>query len=376
MERQAMQQALTSPYGSFEWNDNYGLFMPTEGLEFTPVLVHVNYKGVEPGVVSAIAELLNKEAPPIMLFTYGDKFSNVAALFSSWKESGFTSAINAVVSLVNYRIGLDDGYATCFDNIPQDLEHMLHVAIDAGKLVGSTYTSKIAEGFAASFNKPAVSFNIVLATVARQLFDVLPYIPEYPDFDYSRYITSVPANEGEVCGCCGKRRGPLKFFAKIQAHLCPVCENKIRKRGPVDITHWMEVAYLLQQERAVTRRANAVKQIHQAGTHKCLHCDALLPPPEHGQVTCSCGRQYFVTTRRVYEVREGISSAKYVYAYTINNTGAKKLIGTYNLQSDSSPVAVCELCGSAVIRWQWVGDPNHGTVRRACAKCAARAVLK
>lgn len=371
MERTAIQKALTSPYGTFEWNDNYGLFTPNEG-EFLPVLIHINYKDVEPRLMDQVKAYLAEHAktPPIILFTYGEKFANVASLIAKWEREGFANNFNGIFSITHTKMGWTKSYGTLYDNIPADWEFHLNIQY-TGKVVG--YGSKLAEAIGSITNKPAVSLNLPgLMLDMQKLISTLDYLPPLPDtYNYTQWINSVVVlpheQRGVICGCCGRSRGPLAFFTELSAHVCPVCLNKIKKKGPVKLEHLLNVQHDLEMERSTTRQANYMKQVKQAGMYRCPHCNSVLSPDTGNKYMCLCGARFFIVGKRILEVRI-VHKIKYVYSYSVRNTGTVTLLGVEPTHRDNSPVAECYICKADATGWQWWND-KYGVPRRVCPTC-------
>jgi hypothetical protein len=252
--------AITSPFGEIKFYNNYGIFTPEEGSTFCPVLVHVAYKKLDSSVFDTINMTLNSDSPPIMLFTYGNKFANVADLVNMWKEDGFTDAIHAIVSIHNDRMGVFEGWGTLHNNLPEELEALLNEELNEGKYVGAG--NKLAENIGCILNKPVISFNFIGDGDEEEydlLHNVINFIPEYKEYNYQEAITNWQpiATREDTCGLCQKRRGPLKFFYRLQSFLCPVCERKIKKRGVVNFENYYAVGFDLKQQRINTRRSRS-----------------------------------------------------------------------------------------------------------------------
>lgn len=334
--------ALTSSFGKIEAFANYILFTPEEGTTFCPCLVHVNYKDLDEYVFETIKEVLSSDNPPLMLFTYGNSFANVSSLINSWKQEGLHEAINAVVSIHNDQMGIFDGWGTFYDNLPKELEILLDEELNNGKYIG--VGNKLAENIGCILNKPVISFNFIGNDNEYDLLNnVINFIPEFPEYDYNKEITNWQpiATREDTCYCCSKRRGPLKFFYRLQGFLCPVCEKKVKAKGVVNLKNFLEVGAELQQQRSDTRRSN-LRQVLNKHKHTCLSCGGELTYVDHHKYVCGCKKIWWIKQSMMYEIRRELNK-DFVYTYSIRNTGYIKLIRTQPVTSYSA-ITWCDIC--------------------------------
>lgn len=352
-----MLDAIRSPYGEISFTHDWALFEPMEGEQFSPVLIHVNLSGLYSGVYNVIKDLCEMPNPPLVLFTETDKTSGGVTFANYINEHELHDAFNAIISVNNDGRGYVNGYATMFNNLPPELEEFLDARFMWGKYTNTG--SRLSEGLACVFNKPCITLHLIGAEGELQLLaELAASIPAFTDYNYSTSITNweLPGSSNDtVCCCCGKKRGKLKFFYRLQAHLCPVCEKKVKAEGDVTLLSLCKVGVTLQQERTATRRANYRKQLADVSTRLCVNCSSHLVPNSDFHWYCPrCDTQHYLRRDVMYVPRDIPVFGLRIYKYQVKDSGYEKLLSITNGYTDE--FGICMKCGDKAFNLQSVGD--------------------
>lgn len=334
-------QCLASPFGENIVTSSFQMMLPNPGEEYTPVLLHCDMKDLSDEAYGVLKDIYTKEVPPLILLTYDRNPKDDAVIIDYITNNDLGGLFDATVSIHNEDLGFQDGYGTLFNNLPFQLEEKLDAQVEWGKLVN--VGNKTAEAIGSIFNKPVISLNVIgrFDDVSR-LEGIMNCIEQYPDYNYSNSITQFnPKKTKDVCVCCGKRRSPLKFFYKIQGHLCQACETKIKQEGEVNILNWYKVGLALKKEREQTRKAN-IKQNVRALSVACPVCGSELRPRGYHKFFCPhCKELMWVKGKYTYRVEYTLGKSL-VYQY--NDAG--KLMDSFavSLTNGRSEIIHCEIC--------------------------------
>lgn len=285
-------------------------FLPHSGVLYHPVLIHMNMNEATLGSYAFVKDVIESDCPPLVVFTNGNKTDNVREFLPFLEERGLKDSFNVILSIANTCIPWGT-YASLNKNLPVELEDLLSPLFPQGGI--SKGASRIGEVISLAFDKPCVSmhFDGSYTEEYDSLWCFLKTVPEFPDWKYKSYMLSSCTKQGK-CALCGKHRGPQKFFYSIQGNLCPVCEQKIKAHGSVNIRTFALAQRDLRMERMTTRSANLQRQLNEA-THKCPICGHPLLYGKRGTLVCTnCNRTFFTKEDKLVELK--VNGFLYTYS--------------------------------------------------------------
>lgn len=290
---------LTSPLGENISTSSFQMFLPNNGVDYTPVLLHCEMKGLGEEAYGVLKGIYESENPPIILLTYEPNAESLAEICKYIEDNHINDYFDTILSINNESVGTDGVYGTMYNNLPVVIEEHLEKVLQWGKRTNCG--SKISESIGCLFNKPVISIDILgSGKDAAQVYHIMEYMPEVTDYDYHQSIrnTDITA-KSDVCTCCGRRRPPMKFFYKIQGKLCLACESRIKKLGEVNLINFGIAALELKRERAQTRAANLRRNVDRA-TILCPHCGAELVAWGDKLSCTKCNDLFFLKRHRLY----------------------------------------------------------------------------
>lgn len=290
---------LTSPLGENISTSSFQMFLPNNGVDYTPVLLHCEMKGLGEEAYGVLKGIYESENPPIILLTYEPNAESLTEICKYMEDNHINDYFDTILSINNESVGTDGVYGTMYNNLPVAIEEHLEKILQWGKRTNCG--SKLSESIGCLFNKPVISIDI-LGSIRdlETILSIMDDMPEVTDYDYHQSIrnTDITAKT-DVCTCCGRRRPPLKFFYKIQGKLCLACESRIKKLGEVNIVNFGIAALELKRERAQTRAANLRKNVDRANI-LCPHCGTPLDTWK-GKLYCKKCDGFFILKRsRLY----------------------------------------------------------------------------
>lgn len=332
------------------------IFVPYEDVLYTPVLFHVALNEASHAALMMAKFLIEDETPPFVLFTSTNEHDTTSELTTFLEEQDCEDAFNVIFSIANKDIP-EGFYTSLHNNLPLDLEEFLDAAFAWG-LTSEHDASHAAELLSLYFNKPCVSFNVDTEDTADTLYSLARYVPRYEDWQYAQH-THVDLDSSGRCCLCNKKRGPQKFFYKIQGNLCPVCEEKIKKLGRgVDIISFAVAKKALDEERMRTRRANIRKNIL-GWLASCPKCGAKLAEGREGEHICDkCRSKFFKQDGFWIEA----TPERMLYSYT-----SKKLLRITSAY-DQQYIQYCSSCGAPTTKGHHY-ERKDGTSVVLCDAC-------
>ena len=349
---------LDGPFGSmYKASPHEVWFWPEESAQYNPVLLHVNVNNMTVGTLAFIRDTIASEVPCPVLFTDTDDSKSVENFLEWLEATGYDESFNAVLSIANPNVP-QGYYATFHKNLPTDLTDYLSWFFQWG-VNENKQASRAAETISLALNVTCVSFNYGGDTEDdwEMLLSLIQYIPKYHDWRYIEYQLPETTKQG-VCACCEKKRGPQKYFYRIQGNLCPVCEKKIKAIGDVNVINLYKAQIKLMQERVTTRKANIRKQLSELSL-ACPKCGGgLTYGPNNGLVCKECKSVYFRDKQHLIEGRDN----HMLYVYN------KTQVVSIKPASSQQLVQYCYSCRKPTINGVRYERPD-GTAVILCKNC-------
>lgn len=350
---------LSGPFGMMHRaSPSCTFFLPFEDAPYTPIIIHVNVHEVTLGAYGMVKELIESDCPPVVVFTKSNESKDIGEFIEYLESNDYTDSFNAIFSIANSSIP-PNTYCSLHNNLPLDLEEYL-MSFFEWTDYDEAVASHAAEILSVCLNIPCVSFH--LGGLDQWDWDVLTslikYIPKYHEWKYAEYHY-VEAKDNKRCMLCGKKRGPQKYFYKIQGNLCSVCEKKIKDyQGEVNVINLSYARYELNRERLTTRRANIKK--HLCGVLlACPKCGGRLDYGREGDCLCSkCRTRYFKQQDTLIEAK----ASRMLYTYK-----KKKLIRIMP-SSEQQLIQYCASCGSPTTKGHRY-ERVDGTYTILCDAC-------
>lgn len=318
------------------------VFLPADDALYIPVVVHVALSDCTLALLDAIRDVLEDDVPPIVVFTSTHETKDMSSVISFLEEQDYTREdINFIISPCN-RMVPTGCFGSLHDNLPGDLKVFFESYFQQG-YIEDLKASKAAEAFSIAIKAPVMSCNLTEESEIDEVLSVLKFIPEYPDWEYTEYNYPESTPQGR-CACCGKKRGPQKFFFKIQDRLCPVCEKKIKDTyGKVSLISLYKAKTDLDNERKRTRMAN-IRRDMMSPAHKCPKCDGQLDSLLGSKLVCTnCSATFFHIRNGCEELVEA-TPQRFLYKYK-----GKKLLGI-EPSNTQRLIQYCSSCGTPTTR--------------------------
>lgn len=318
------------------------VFLPADDLLYIPIVIHIALSDCTLAVLDAIRDVLKDDVPPIVVFTSTHETKDMSPVISFLEEQGYTKEdVNFIISPCN-RCVPNRCFGSLHDNLPGDLKVFFESFFEQG-LIGDLKASKAAEALSIALQVPSMSCNLTEESEIDEVLSVLKFIPEYPDWEYSEFNYPESTPQGR-CACCGKKRGPQKFFFKIQDRLCPVCEQKIKDAyGKVSIINLYKAKVDLDNERRRTRLANVRRDL-MSPMHKCPKCEGQLDTLLGHKLVCTnCSAVFFHLRNGSEELIEA-TPQRLLYKYK-----GRKLTGI-EPSNTQRLIQYCASCGAPTTR--------------------------
>lgn len=336
------------------------VFLPADDFMYIPVVIHIALSDCTLEMLNAIRGVLEDDVPPIVVFTATHETRDMSPVISLLEEQEYTREdINFIISPCN-RMVPTGCFGSLHDNLPGDLKVFFESYFEQG-LIEDIRASKAAEALSIALQIPSMSCNLTEDSTIDEVLSLLKFIPEYPDWEYTEYNYPESTPQGR-CALCNKKRGPQKFFFKIQDRLCPVCEKKIKDTyGKVSIVNLYKAKLALDKERMRTRLANVRKEL-MSPVHKCPKCEGQLDSLLGHKLVClNCSSVFFHLRNGSDELLEA-TPQRFLYKYK-----GRKLTGI-EPSNTQSLIQYCSSCGAPTtrgIRYP-VKDGGYVTLCESC----------
>lgn len=356
-------------------SEAFRIFVPIENTEYSPCLVHINYKSVDEKLHKFLTDWLNNDCIlPIVVATNGNKAATAIKVAQVLKDEGLDSAFHSILSVANPQQGFLQGYSSRWDNLPFTLEEQLAAVTCFGKY--SNVANCFAEALGTIFDdKPVVSTHLFGGDSDKRTLLEFVDILSQPQTGYS-YKSSMKigsfkrpdlgrTDKKVVCACCGKDIKPLRWFAQIQGKLCPVCVGKMKAmKGGISILNWYRVGFELKHERMQTHTANILNMWDERP--KCSYCG--------NKEVVDCGNHEFLCKKC-----GNITLYKYGYYFIKRlNLGQiwvdkidksrRRLVGSWPIASSSEAV-VCDNCTKLAVDFKVISDTSTNSKQHLCVPC-------